>query len=82
MTAGPGIGDPMLFGAGMNSGACLRHDARVRGDEAALMIAMENGTRRGVRASAGDRARSPRRSARKSPTKPTRRQSSAGSNSR
>jgi hypothetical protein len=83
MRAGPlpsagslGVGDPLYSGAGMEQGNGFGMMPGFEGEEAALMSAMEQGSRRGIRAAAGDRARSPRRSARKS-TKPNRRQSTA-----
>jgi hypothetical protein len=74
---GPGAGDPMFFDAGMNQGNGFGMMPGFDGDEAAFMLAMENGPRRGVRAAAGDRARSPRRPLRKTKPKPTRKESSA-----
>jgi hypothetical protein len=76
--AGPGAGDPMFLGAGNNRGQAFGMMPGFDPGEAALMFDMENGTRRGVRASARDRAKSPRRSARKPST---RRQSPSGSGS-
>ena len=54
------------------------------GDEAALMLAMENGPRRSVRATAGSSARSPRGrpSNRKTKAKPARKANSTQSESR
>jgi hypothetical protein len=83
MRAGPhpadqglGGGDPILAGAGGGQGGEFGFMPGFEGDEAALMMAMENGTRRSVRSATGSLARSPRRSVRKS-TKPTRRQNSS-----
>ena len=79
---GPGAGDPMFFDAGMNQGNGFGMMPGFENDEAALMFAMENAPRRSVRASVGDRARSPRRSPRKTKAKPTRKESSAQRKSR
>jgi hypothetical protein len=75
---GPGAGDAMLLGAGMNQGNGFAVMPGFEGDEAAFMFAMENGPGRRVRAAAGDPARSPRRSLRKTTKpKPTRKASAA-----
>jgi hypothetical protein len=79
----PGDGDPVFFDAGMNQGNGFGMMPGLENEEAALMFAMENGSRRGVRAAAGDPARSPRRAHRKTTkTKPTRKASSTQSKSR
>jgi hypothetical protein len=73
---GPGAGDPMGFDAGMNQQNGFGVMPGFESDEAALMFALENGSRRRVRAAAGDPARSPRRSLRKTTKpKPTRKPS-------
>jgi hypothetical protein len=70
--AGPGNFDPMFSGARTIQGNGLGVMPGFESDEAELMFAMENGTRPNVRASAKDRARSPRRPLRKPKSKPAR----------
>ena len=74
----------MFFAAGMNQGNGLGMMPGFDADEAAFMLAMENGPGRGVRAATGKSSRSPRRSSslRKSKAKPTRKESSARRSSR
>jgi hypothetical protein len=83
MRAGPlpgaaagGLGDPLLSGAALQQGNGFGMIPGFDNEEASLISAMEQGPSRSVRSTTGDRARSPRRSARKSP-KPTRRQTTA-----
>jgi hypothetical protein len=65
---GPGVGDPMFFDAGMNQMNGFGMMPGFDGDEVAFMLGMQNGP--------SDRARSPRRPARKTTkAKPTRKQS-------
>jgi hypothetical protein len=75
---GPGAGAPMFFDGGMNQGNGFAAMPGFESDEAALMFAMENGPRRRVRAAAGDSARSPRRSPRKTAKPKPARKASAG----
>jgi hypothetical protein len=82
MRAGPlpnggfGMGDPLL-NAGGNQAGDPGLVAGFEGDEAmAQAMAMELNLGRNVRAAGGDSARSQRRSVRRKPTKPSRRQSS------
>jgi hypothetical protein len=60
-------GDPLQNGAGLGQGQWGEFGFMPGfEDEAALMMAMENGSGRGVRSAGGSAGRSPRRSARKS----------------
>jgi hypothetical protein len=79
---GPGNMDPMLFGTGANQGNGLGVMPGFESEEVELMFAMENGTRPSVRASAKDRARSPRRPLRKPKTEPARKDNLARNKSR
>jgi hypothetical protein len=73
---GLGRGDPFPARAGEGQGGEFGFMPGFDADEAALMMAMENGPQRRVRSTAGSLSRSARRSSRKT-TKPPRRQNSS-----
>ncbi len=69
---GVGVGDPMAFDGGLNPGNGVGMMPGFEGDQAALMLRMaENRSEQGIRPAVRNRARSPRRTVRKSTKKPT-----------